>query len=129
MVRIVVGNDAVSLTFFKEIFKVYALFNDLIYGIFQFGFSRQTLTSHIPFPMALALACFGVLNDRQIMLSAYLVRQVTELLIGTVFLRNPAVFVCLKSPAVPHIHIIENNVQMYMRFIGVNGKKILILIF
>ena len=79
--------------------------------------------------MALTFACFGVLNDRQIMLSAYLVRQVTELLIGTVFLRSPAVFVRLKSSAVPYIHIIENTMNVNMSLIGVNSKKILILIF
>ena len=63
------------------------------------------------------------------MLSAYLVRDVHELLKRPVLLCGAAVLVRFKSPAVDAIRIIENAMEMRMFLVYVAGHEILILAF
>ena len=63
------------------------------------------------------------------MLSAYLVRDVHELLKRPVLLSSPAVFVRFKSPAVDAIRIVENAMQMRMILVDVASHEILIFAF
>ena len=63
------------------------------------------------------------------MLTAYLVRDVYELLKRPVLLGSPAVFVRFKSPAVDAIRIVENAMEMRMVLVYVAGHEILIFAF
>ena len=63
------------------------------------------------------------------MLSAYLVRDVHELLKRPVLLCSPAVLMGFKSPAVDAIRIVENAMEMRMILVDVAGHKILIFAF
>ena len=63
------------------------------------------------------------------MLSAYLVRDVHELLKRPVLLGSPAVFVRFKSPAVDAIRIVENAMEMRMVLVYVAGHIILVFAF
>ena len=63
------------------------------------------------------------------MLSAYLVRDVHELLKRPVLLGSPAVFVRFKSPAVDAVGVIENTVQMRMILVDMAGHEILVFAF
>ena len=62
-------------------------------------------------------------------LPAYAVCDVHELLERTIFFRRSAVFMGFKSPAVNAVGIIENAMQMYMTFINMASHEILILAF
>ena len=63
------------------------------------------------------------------MLSAYLVCDIHELLKRPVLLSSPAVFVCFKSPAVYAVGVIENAVKVGMLLVDMAGHKILIFAF
>ena len=78
--------------------------------------------------MALAFGLFGVVDDRQMMPFAYLVRQVNELLPRT-FLDLALIHICLESSAVGTAHIIEDNVQMCVVGIGMDCEEVLVFAF
>ena len=63
------------------------------------------------------------------MLSAYIVCDVHELLKRPVLLCGATVFVRFKSSAVDTIRIVENAMEMRMVLVYVAGHKILILAF
>ncbi len=79
--------------------------------------------------MALALAPFRVVDHGQMMLTAYLVRDIHEFLKGTILLCSPAVFVRFKCPAVDAIRIVENAMEMRMILVDVASHEILIFAF
>ena len=63
------------------------------------------------------------------MLTAYLVCDIHELLKRPVLLSSPAVFVCFKSPAVYAVGVIENAVKVGMLLVDMASHEILILAF
>ena len=63
------------------------------------------------------------------MLTAYLVCDIHELLKRPVLLSSSAVLVRFKSPAVDAIRIVENAMEMRMILVDVAGHKILIFAF
>lgn len=63
------------------------------------------------------------------MLSAYLVRDVHELLKRPVLLSSPTVFVRFKSPAVYAVGVIENAVKVGMLLVDMASHEILIFAF
>ena len=63
------------------------------------------------------------------MLSAYLVRDVHELLKRPVLLGSPVAFVRFKSPAVDAVGVIENAMEMRMILVDVAGHEILVFAF
>ena len=63
------------------------------------------------------------------MLTAYLVCDIHELLKRPVLLSSPAVFVCFKSPAVYAVGVIENAVKVGMLLVDVTSHEILVFAF
>ena len=63
------------------------------------------------------------------MLTAYLVCDIHELLKRPVLLSSPAVFVCFKSPAVDAVGIIKNHMKVRMLLVDMASHEILILAF
>ena len=64
---------------------------------------------------------FGIFYDRKSMFSAHFIGDITQLIPRT-FTDLPLIAKCLKSFAVDEIRVIENNMNMHMRFIIVNGE-------
>ena len=59
---------------------------------------------------------------------AYFIGQIKQLLPRS-FLLAALIFMCFKGLVIIHITVIENNVQMHMSFINMDGEEILILAF
>ena len=73
MFGIVLNKDIIFGTSAEKIFPTFAFGNNLVNSIFQFGFSRKSLTVQVPFPVGLSLAPFGVFYDGKSMLFTHFI--------------------------------------------------------
>jgi len=69
-----------------------------------------------------------MLHNGQMVPLAYLVCNGAELVVRPVFLGISAVLVCLKCLSIPHTHIIEYTMYVYVAFVGMDCEIILILV-
>lgn len=88
----------------------------------------KALACQAPTPSVFALLQFGVLYHAEVMPLAYFIGQIKQLF-PRPFLFAPLIFMGFKGLVIVHITIIENNVQMHMGFINMDGEEILILAF
>lgn len=120
----VVNKYAILGAFHKKIRKVLAVFDYLIYDIFQLSFPTQSLTAHISLPIGFACTCFGVFHYRQMILLAYLIWYTANFCPCSVtFLA--LIMLSFKGFSCHIIGVVENDMRMDMLMIFMYYKQAL----